>query len=149
MHFIDGYAGGDPHYRTFDGKSFDFMGKCEYIYAKDCSIDHAFEVLQQNEACGRSASCTKSIRVLVQGIEVKMERRGIVYVDGIRVKLPWKMSPTLPPAVENDISMDGISMNNRRSVSGNKFSAMHDHLLNMTTPLSERTKLICSDIYRK
>mgnify|MGYP002803851178 FL=1 len=114
----DGYAGGDPHYRTFDGKSFDFMGKCEYIYAKDCTIDHAFEVLQQNEACGRSASCTKSIRVLVQGIEIKMERGGIVYVDGNRVKLPWKMSrPTIPPVVEHDVNMDEISINIPRSVS--------------------------------
>ena len=93
----DGYTSGDPHYKTFDGKHYNFMGKCEYIFAKDCSEDHAFEVLQQNEACGsRRVSCTKSLRVLVQGIEVKMERRGIVYVDGIRVNLPWRMSSTSP-----------------------------------------------------
>ena len=71
------------------------MGKCEYIYAKDCGESHAFEVLQQNEACGSdTVSCTKSVRVLVQGIEVKMERRGIVYVDGFRVNLPWTMTGT-------------------------------------------------------
>ena len=92
-----GYASGDPHYKTFDGKRYDFMGKCEYIFAKDCSEDHAFEVLQQNEACGSGrVSCTKTLRVLVQGIEVKMERSGIVYVDGIRVNLPWRMSPITP-----------------------------------------------------
>jgi hypothetical protein len=67
------------------------MGKCEYVYAKDCSKEHAFEVLQQNERCGGgTVSCTRSIRVLFQDKEVKLERRGVVYVDGVRVKsFPW------------------------------------------------------------
>ena len=84
-------ATGDPHYTTFDGKKYDFMGKCEYIFAKDCSSDHAFEVLQQNEPCGDgSVSCAKSIRILFNGIEIRMERNGVVYVDGVRVTFPWK-----------------------------------------------------------
>ena len=67
------------------------MGKCEYVFAKDCSSDHAFEVLQQNEACGDgSVSCTRSIRVLFQGREVKLQRAGVVYVDGTRIQnFPW------------------------------------------------------------
>ena len=72
------------------------MGKCEYIFAKDCSEDHAFEVLQKNEGCGSGrVSCTKSLRILFHGIEVQMERRGIVYVDGNRVTLPWTLRGTL------------------------------------------------------
>ncbi len=72
------------------------MGKCEYIFAKDCSEDHAFEVFQKNEACGGgTVSCTKSLRILFHGIEVQMERRGIVYVDGNRVTLPWTLRGTL------------------------------------------------------
>ena len=66
------------------------MGKCEYVYAKDCGKDHAFEVLQQNEPCGGGrVSCTKSIRVLFQSIEVILQRGRVVYVDGQRVNLPW------------------------------------------------------------
>jgi hypothetical protein len=102
---IDGYGSGDPHYRTFDGKTYDFQGKCEYIFTKDCSKEHAFEVLQQNEPCGRgTVSCTKSLRILTQNMEIRMERGGIVYVDGIRVHLPWTSStPTLPPQVPRDV----------------------------------------------
>lgn len=91
--FIEGNAGGDPHYLTFDRKRYDFMGKCEYVFAKDCSEERAFEVYQQNEVCGSgTVSCTKTIKVLTQSIEVTMERRGVIYVDGIRVNLPWKKS---------------------------------------------------------
>jgi hypothetical protein len=69
------------------------MGKCEYVFAKDCSEERAFKVYQQNEVCGSgTVSCTKTIKVLAQAIEVTMERRGVIYVDGIRVNLPWKKS---------------------------------------------------------
>lgn len=90
LFLIDSGANGDPHYLTFDKKRYDFMGKCEYVYAKDCGKDHAFSVLQQNEPCGRgTVSCTKSIRILFQGIEIIFQRRGVVYVDGVHVNLPW------------------------------------------------------------
>ena len=88
---MTGCAGGDPHYETFDGKKYDFFGKCEYILAKDCGSDHAFEILQHNEPCG-GVSCAKSLRVLFHGMEVQMERKGIVYVDGVRVNIPWTHS---------------------------------------------------------
>jgi hypothetical protein len=90
----EGPANGDPHYVTFDGRRYDFMGRCEYVFAKDCGKDHAFEVLQQNEPCGGgSVSCTRSIRVLFQEKEVKFERGGVVYVDGVRIKkFPWTLT---------------------------------------------------------
>ena len=66
------------------------MGRCEYVYAKDCGNDHAFEILQQNEVCGGgTVSCTKSIRVLFNSTEVIMHRGGVVYVDGQRIGFPW------------------------------------------------------------
>lgn len=80
-------ATGDPHYTTFDGKRYDFMGKCEYVLAKDC-VNNTFEVIQDNEACGSGQpSCTKSLTVIFPTVTIKL-LRGSVVVGGNTVTLP-------------------------------------------------------------
>ncbi|XP_028410566.1 IgGFc-binding protein-like [Dendronephthya gigantea] len=72
---------GDPHYRTFDGKRFDFMGKCEYVLAKD-RVNNTFEIRQENEPCGNGlVTCTKSITVIFPGLTIKLQR-GMTNVNG-------------------------------------------------------------------
>ena len=52
---------GDPHYRTFDGRPFNFQGDCKYVLAQDC-FENYFEVVVQNDGKrSRSFSWTKTV----------------------------------------------------------------------------------------
>lgn len=57
-------AWGDPHFKTFDSRTYDFQGDCEYIMAE--SVEGAtvvpFRIIIKSIPCGSSGvTCTKSI----------------------------------------------------------------------------------------
>ncbi|XP_076833291.1 IgGFc-binding protein [Brachyhypopomus gauderio] len=87
---------GDPHYHTFDGQSFDFMGSCSYVLTKSSNGTlPAFEVQVQNENRGDICiSFVALVTVKVGGITIMIDRtrRGQVRAERGVWSLPVQMN---------------------------------------------------------
>ncbi|XP_076136862.1 IgGFc-binding protein-like [Alosa pseudoharengus] len=87
---------GDPHYRSFDGKKFDFQGTCTYLLSKVISTQdpslEPFEVQVQNENRGGNivVAYTKTTLITVYGhtIVLSSDNPGRVMLNNVFVNLP-------------------------------------------------------------
>ncbi len=90
---------GNKHILTFDGKIFDFGGKCSYVLVSDFMYNK-FSVIAHYQD-----EIQKSFSILVDNKEIQLFTDGRLFIDGQRYELPVKEGSSYIVRVGNRIKV--------------------------------------------
>ncbi|KAM9316560.1 IgGFc-binding protein-like [Gastrophryne carolinensis] len=94
---------GDPHYVTFDGKPYNFMGSCNYTAVETCgNTTQNFQVTTRNEHRGSPTwTAINSVAVRIADLHIILKKKKVVEINGVI------MSPPVNPAPGISVILDG------------------------------------------
>lgn len=131
---------GQFHYRTFDGRHFNFLGTCTYALAKDCQpgSDQFSLHVENDRACSDDVeTCRRAVILYVNSKVYKVSTGYSTTVNGKSVTLPFKevgititriLSYIVVRALGNDIE---IKFDGRSSI----YVALSEEFINKTCGL--------------